>query len=221
MLTRGELTPSRAPRPHLILASQSPRRRQLLAQHNIAHTAIHPGIDDAELYPGRVTPAQWVTALAYLKAMAGLYLLRSRGQTGPLLVLGADTACVKDGASGQRLIGTPTSPGEAEVILSTLQDGHHDVVTGVALIRQDSPGLPPGRTLFADAARVTVGHIGLARIRAYVESEQWKGKAGGYNLLERIEAGWPMEYEGDPTTVMGLPMQRLLNVLTRYRHPPA
>jgi septum formation protein len=214
MSPRGE--PNPAPRPPLFLASQSPRRRQLLAQHSIAHEAIHPGIDDAELSPGRVSAAHWVAALAYLKAMAGLMLLRARGHSGPLLILGADTACVK----ATRLIGTPTTPREAEEILRTLQDGQHRVITGIALIRQDSPREPPARTLLADAARVTLGHLGDRRIRDYIASEGWKGKAGAYNLLERIEAGWPINYEGDPTTIMGLPMQRLLRLLRAHEATP-
>jgi septum formation protein len=201
-------------RPRLILASQSPRRRQLLAEYGLVHEAVHPGIDDAELLPGRVAPAQWVAALAYLKAAAGLELLRGRGLEGPLLILGADTACVK----GSRLIGTPTDAAEAEETIRALQDGVHDVVTGVALIRQSAPTAGIMRQIFADRARVTVGHIGEDRIREYVASEQWRGKAGGYNLVERIEAGWPIEYEGDPTTVMGLPMRALMERLASLEH---
>jgi septum formation protein len=199
--------PARGPkRPRLILASQSPRRRQLLSQHGLEHEARHPGVDDAELEPGRVAPEAWVAALAYLKAAAGLSSLRPEGLPSPLVMIGADTACVKDGD----LIGTPADAAEASAILHRLQDGQHDVVTGVALIEQGDPFTPPRRTIFADRARVTVGHIGEARIDEYIASGDWKGKAGGYNLLERIQAGWPISYTGDPTTVMGLPMQSLI-----------
>jgi septum formation protein len=199
--------PVRGPkRPRLILASQSPRRRQLLSQHGLEHEARHPGLDDADLQPGSVAPQQWVAALAYLKAAAGLLSLRREGLPSPLVMIGADTACVKDGD----LIGTPADAAEASAILHRLQDGEHDVVTGVALIEQDDPFAVPRRTLFADRARVRVGHIGEARIDEYIASGDWKGKAGGYNLLERIQAGWPISYTGDPTTVMGLPMQSLL-----------
>jgi predicted house-cleaning NTP pyrophosphatase (Maf/HAM1 superfamily) len=48
-----------------------------------------------------------------------------------------------------------------------------------------------------------------------VDSGQWAGKAGAYNLSERLEAGWPIEYEGDPTTIMGLPMRALMARLER------
>jgi septum formation protein len=184
-----------------ILASQSPRRRQLLTQHGIAHEARHPGIDDAQLQPGQVTPEMWTAALAYLKAMAAA---AGMPPGGTWLVVGADTVCVKDG----QLVGQPADEADARRILELLQDGEHDVVTGVALLQGNA-----WRHLFVDRARVRVGHIGEHRIQEYLASGEWKGKAGAYNLLERIEAGWPIEYSGDPTTIMGLPMRALLTRL--------
>jgi septum formation protein len=212
----ARMQPTHARRARLILASQSARRRQLLSEAGLEHRAMHPGLDDAELEPGRVSPGQWVAALAYLKAAAGFLALQRETPGGSAMVLGADTACVKDGD----LIGTPTSAGEAESMLRRLQDGRHDVVTGVALIVQDEPFARPRRLMFADASHVTVGHIGDDRIREYIRSEEWKGKAGGYNLLERIGAGWPITYVGDPTTVMGLPMRALLKHLDALEHAP-
>ena len=52
--------------------------------------------------------------------------------------------------------------------------------------------------------------MGPARIDEYVATGEWSGKAGAYNLSERMAAGWPIEYDGDPTTIMGLPMRALL-----------
>lgn len=206
-------------RPRLHLASRSPRRQQLLREHGVTFDADHPGIDDAELEPGRVTPGQWVTALAYLKARAGASKLADhRSATSaaePVSVnkpdpvfLGADTACVKDG----RLIGTPRTADEARDMIRTLRDGAHDVVTGVALIDPSSGQ----RLLFADTAHVEVGSISDTDIETYIQSGDWQGKAGAYNLSERIAAGWPIRYQGDPATVMGLPMRRLLKCLDRW-----
>lgn len=193
--------------PRLVLASQSPRRRQLLSEHGLEHDAAHPGIDDGLLLPGTVSPDEWVMALAYLKATAGAETVRNAGSKS-MLVLGADTVCVKNG----QIIGQPRDAADATRILRLLQDGSHDVITGVALVRTDQPGW---RHLLLDRARVHVGHIGDERIEQYVRSGQWRGKAGAYNLGERIDAGWPIHYEGDPTTVMGLPMQALLGRLNR------
>ncbi|TVQ30782.1 MAG: hypothetical protein EA376_11720 [Phycisphaeraceae bacterium] len=217
------------PAPVLYLASASARRRLLLQEHGVAHVAAAPGVDDGELKPGRVSPEQWVAALAYLKARAGLERLmrgsnrRARsvsegfpehGGTPTVeddgrwhgVVLGADTVVVKDG----EIIGQPRDKEHAGWIVRRLESGSHDVVSGVALL---GPG-DGERLLLVDRSRVTVGAIGDARIESYLASEDWRGKAGAYNFSERIADGWPIACEGDETTVMGLPMRRLTPILT-------
>ena len=86
----------------------------------------------------------------------------------------------------------------------------HRVVTGVALL---GDGGPPRR--FADSAGVTFGALAPEEIDRYVASGGWRGKAGGYNLYERQAEGWPITVEGDPTTVVGLPMRLLAPALRR------
>lgn len=200
------------PATRLLLASRSPRRHELLASHGIEHDAEHPGVDDADLIAGAVKPAEWVAALAYFKAAAALDRLRRGNVPVDRLVLGADTICLKDG----HLIGQARDSADAERILRLLSDGSHEVLTGVALL-----GPRDGtRELFVDRARVHVGALGDGLIRPYIASGVWRGKAGAYNLRERIEAGWPIRYEGDPTTIMGLPMRRLLHRLARLGHFP-
>lgn len=199
----------------LVLASQSPRRRLLLQQAGLEHEAVHPGIDDALLEPGEgVSAARWAAALAFMKARAGWEA--SRHSAG-VVVIGADTVVVKDG----RFIGQPRDAAEARRIIETLQDGRHEVVTGVALVWCGQSGegeqCMPERRLFADRAIVRVGHIGDERIGAYIASGQWRGKAGAYNLSERLEAGWPIDYEGDAGTIMGLPVMKLVAELARLR----
>lgn len=189
--------------PILHLASQSARRRDLLTRHGIAHHASHPGIDDGLLHPGKVPPEHWVAALAYLKAAAGVPL------SNHLPVLGADTVCVKHG----QIIGQPSDADDARRILRLLENGSHHVITGVALVWPGSSR----REIFTDRAEVHVGDIGDDRIEDYIKSGQWQGKAGAYNLAERLEAGWPIRCDGDPTTVMGLPMRALLPRLARWR----
>lgn len=183
----------------------------MLREHGLEFEARHPGFEDSDLQPGRVTPPQWVAALAYLKAAAGLAQIADQPPDGaPPIVLGADTACVK----GDRLIGTPRDADEAREMIRSLRDGEHDVITGVALIEPASGR----RLLFADTARVEVGHLSDAQIEEYINSGDWRGKAGAYNLSERLAAGWPIRYTGDPATVMGLPVRRLLPLLDRW--PP-
>lgn len=197
--------------PRLVLASRSPRRRLLLSEHGFAHEAAPAGADDSLLVRGRVTPSQWVEALAYLKARAGLDSLSSR-HSSDAVVLGADTVVVKDG----RIIGQPASADDAARTVRLLENGSHDVLTGVAILRAGAGR----RILFADAARVHVGAVGESRIDGYIRSGDWRGKAGAYNLAERIDAGWPLRCDGDPGTVMGLPMRRLAPLLARLLGQP-
>ncbi|HLO41095.1 MAG TPA: Maf family protein [Phycisphaerales bacterium] len=194
--------------PRLFLASRSPRRRELLTEHGIEHEAEHPGFDDSILRPGSATPRTWVTSLAHLKARAGLEILERAGRTEQFgFVLGADTTCVRAGD----VLGTPADEAEAAGILRALSEGQHEVITGVALIRTAD-----GRRYhFADSAWVTWGRVDEHMIAEYLQTGRWKGKAGAYNLHERIEAGWPITFEGDSSTITGLPMGMLTRVLRR------
>lgn len=196
--------------PRVLLASQSPRRRQLLAQHGIDHAAIASGVDDGVLIRGGVTPAEWVASLAYFKAAAARERITTTGyNTGEAVILGADTVVRK----GESVIGQPVDAADAERIIRILQDGEHDVLTGVAFV----DAATGRRDMWVDRARVRVGEIGDARITEYVQTGAWRGKAGAYNLSERIADGWPIEYDGDPGTIMGLPMQRLSERLIAFR----
>jgi len=215
------LTPVR--RPRLVLASRSPRRTSLLAAAGFEHTAEHPGFDDAPLRPGNVGPSEWVSSLAYLKAWAKSQELLSRESASsvatsigvptnaePLWVIGADTTCVVDG----QMVGTPTSVSEARSMITGFMGKTHVVLTGVAIV--DIPAdrrVAPSRRVFTDEARVTMGHLSDDDVETYLASGLWQGKAGAYNLEDRLAARWPLTYEGDPTTVMGLPMARLTPIL--------
>lgn len=187
----------------ILLASRSPRRREFLERAGAAFISIHPGVDDSELLPGCGTAVGWVMGLAYLKARAGVDHLRSNGELGGNWVaLGADTTCVVDGAC----VGTPRDTAEAEVMIRSMSGRQHEVVSGVALVCP----MTGERRVFADAAKVWMDEIPDAQIRDYISGDGWKGKAGAYNLSERIAAGWNIRVEGDPTTIMGLPMRRLV-----------
>jgi septum formation protein len=201
---------------HIVLASQSPRRRLLLEERGIAHEAIHPGIDDALLEPGPMlgTPAQWAAALAYLKAVAGSARVLEAPARGPAIVIGADTVVVKDGV----MIGQPRDAADAARIIELLQDGEHEVITGVALVWPVAAAARLERLIFADRAGVRVGHVGSGRIAEYIAGGGWRGKAGAYNLSERLAAGWPITYDGDAGTIMGLPVDKLVAALHIVGH---
>ena len=189
----------------IVLASRSPRRRQLLEEAGIRVHVLPPRLDDGKLTPHGQTPEQWVLDMALLKALDVVQQVSSDKELEAGTVLAADTVCVHQG----EILGQPTDAAHAQAMLSALRDSTHRTISGVCLVR-----LADGeRMLFVDEAEVYIGKLSDAEIREYVESGQWQGKAGGYNLTERIDAGWPIRCKGDPTTVMGLPMQRLGSLL--------
>lgn len=191
----------------LFLASRSPRRRELLAEAGYNFEFDHPGLEDSDLIPGDVTPREWVASLAYLKARAGTHVAQATSRAADVII-GADTACVRDG----RLIGTPRNAAEARDMIVDFAGREHEVVTGLALICVQTGR----RLLIADSARVRIGTLSSEEIDRYIGTGLWSGKAGAYNLTERLAAGWPIQFEGDPATIMGLPMKLLHIHLHRF-----
>ncbi|MFG0328629.1 MAG: Maf family protein [Phycisphaerales bacterium] len=194
------------PRRRVRLASRSPRRRQLLESSGFEVHAQPASIDDADLrISAAVNPEEWTVALAYLKARNVADQLGEASAEEP--ILGADTIVDLDGV----VIGQPSDEGEAREIILALEGRPHRVVTGVAVLEPHRRR----RVLFVDVATVTVGRIGQKAIDAYLGTGAWRGKAGAYNLIERVHAGWPIQCDGDPASVMGLPMARLVSLWPR------
>jgi septum formation protein len=185
----------------IVLASKSPRRLQLLKEAGWdVHVRPAP-LDDGLLKPGQSTPRHWTMALAWLKARAVAQLPDT--QAGEL-VLGADTVCVVDNA----IIGQPKDRAQARSMLRAMRNRTHQVWTGMCLL-----GVGGRRRMGAAVAHVHLGDLDDRAIETYLDSGQWQGKAGAYNLNDRIEAQWPLRCEGEPETVMGLSLllfERLL-----------
>ncbi len=199
-------------RPPLILASRSPRRREMLSRAGVPVDVRPADLDDGVLRPGRVPPEQWVAALAWFKARRVAEQLQATGEQPPGTIMAADTIC----ACGEELLGQPRDRNDARRMIQRLRNAVHRTITGVCFY-----DLHRRRVLLVDAATVRMGAISDEAIETYVQSDQWRGKAGGYNLRERIEAGWPIECDGDPATVMGLPMRRLAPLFAGLRSPQA
>ncbi len=195
--------------PMVVLASASPRRRSMLAEAGVKHR-VHPAaVDDGELVPGDSTcPQEWVAALAYLKAVSSARTIDDFAFGSKIVVLGADTVCVQDG----QIIGQPRDRAHAREIIEQMSNDTHEVLTGVAIL--DPAG--SRRELFVDRSVVTVGAIPDHEIEAYLDSEHWRGKAGAYNITERLAAGWPITFTGDETSIVGLPMTRTLDRVARF-----
>ena len=184
--------------PRILLASGSPRRRLLLEEAGFQVESRVPVIDDAEVRFSETIPSRIVISLAWFKASQ----IDWKGDEA-LAMVAADTVCDLDGD----VLGKPHSKEEAEVMLRGMFEREHVTRTGVCVRSADS------RFLFDDASIVRMGTPQEEDLRSYLDSEEWRGKAGGYNLADRIHAGWPIECDGDPTTVMGLPMRRLVPIL--------
>jgi len=183
----------------------------LLAEHGVQFVAVDPQIDDGLLRePPEVLPDVWAGSLAYLKAQAAVRVAHQSklALASGCVVLGADTVVVK----AKRLLGKPKSAADAAKMLMLLSGGSHRVVTGIALVCPQTGR----RTITSESAEVTVGALSDEQISGYVSGGQWAGKAGGYNLFDRVAAGWPISWQGDPTAIVGLPMGTLLRALRRW-----
>ena len=170
----------------------------MLAAASIDHQVRAPEIDDGCLRAGSVAARDWVRVLAVMKARSVTGV--SRGT-----LLGADTVCTMDGV----LIGQPADADDAAAMIHSMCGRAHEVLTGWCLRTADGRAIRSG----CEVATVRVGDIDDEEIDAYLAGGDWRGKAGGYNLEDRLEAGWPLACEGDPTSVMGLPMERLAKEL--------
>ena len=202
---------------NLWLASRSPRRVALLREAGYHFEQVDPHFDDPAdpQVHGRLDADRLAVDLATRKAYSVITDVAVAGEATSAVVLGCDTICLSP--DGSRLIGQPADAAEAGRMLRLFRDAEHLVITGVALVHVD------GRLVeaMADEARVTFGHLNDAQIQTYLQSEAWRGKAGGYNLTDRQAAGWPVSVHprDDPTTVVGLPMRKLCALLDQLKVP--
>jgi septum formation protein len=198
----------------LVLASASPRRRELLADAGLEFEVEPAGVDE-EPPPG-VAPSELARLLARRKARA----VAAR-RSGSTFVIGADTVvALEPGAGavgGPALLGKPGSPAEAADMLRRLSGTRHAVVTGVCVVRASD------RAEFLDHERtwVTMRAITPGEIADYVASGEWRDKAGGYAIQERAERFVSALAGGGFDNVVGLPVQRTLALLRAAGAPLA
>lgn len=189
--------------PSVILASGSPRRRAILAAAGIEALVMVPEIDDARAPADSRVPAMYTMSLAWFKARQVMAdAARALGAGGPRWIVAADTMCVLDGA----VVGKPADAADAARMLRSFAGRSHAVVTGVCIVDRSTSA----RRIFSDAADVALGWLDEAQLVRYVKSNEWCGKAGGYNYADAVAAGWPLRCDGDPETVMGLPSRLVL-----------
>jgi septum formation protein len=195
----------------IYLASQSPRRQQLLLQLGVAYQLLLPGADeDAESLEAEQRaerPADYVQRVTALKLRAALARLSTRGLAyAPVLC--ADTTV----ALGRRILGKPADADQARATLAALSGRSHRVFTAVAI------GMPGSRRIqhALSSSLVRFAVLSPAVIEAYVASGDCFGKAGSY-AIQSAWAGWVHSMEGSYSGIMGLPLFETAQLLQAAR----
>jgi septum formation protein len=173
--------------PVLCLASASPRRRALLRQIGVAHTARGARVDETP-QPGE-SPRDYVVRIAAAKACA------IRRQDAALPVLGADTTVVVDG----RLFGKPRARAHGLAMLASLSGRAHEVLSAVALADER------GVAIALSVSTVRFRTLSEAERRAYWDSGEPRDKAGAY-AIQGLAAAFIESLHGSYSGVMGLPL---------------
>ena len=182
------------PKLPLILASASPRRRELLQQIGLDFTVITADIDETPL--AGEDGIGYTLRLAEAKARAVLVLHPES------VVIGADTTVAVDG----EILGKPSDANDAAHMLRLLRGRRHQVTTAVALLTRE-------QTLTAaETTQVFFGDMTDEDIAAYIATGEPTDKAGAY-AIQGIAAQWIPRIEGDYSNVVGLPLARLVELL--------
>jgi len=183
--------------PGLVLASASPRRRDLLARLGVRFVVRPTDVDETP--PAGLGPSEVAAALALRKA-------RACPAADDELVLGADTVVA---AADGELLGKPSDDRDARRILGKLSGTTHRVITGYALVRR-APGLECTGSV---ETRVTMRALEPDEIATYVATGESEGKAGAYAIQERGDR-FVTRVEGSWSNVVGLPLEQVRARLT-------
>jgi septum formation protein len=212
-MTRPQ-SPAPSPQP-LILASSSPRRRELLAEAGYRFTVTPPPHDVECGVCSESGPAGLVAELAFRKAAAVMQQIRSQAQeqvqaesgSPHAIVLAADTVAECDGL----ILGKPKDEEQAGAMLRQLSGREHRVLTGLCLWRigNDKPIVRVASTT------LRMDDLTAAQLGNYLASGQWEGKAGAFGYQDRL--GWVHIVEGSESNVVGLPMELLAEMLSELQ----
>ena len=189
----------------LILASRSPRRRQILSWLGLEFEVVEPEVEELSAGPD---PEGLVLENARLKALAGLEALGD--DAGDAVVLGVDTDVFVD----DEMLGQPPDEAAAEERLRRLSGREHQVLSGVCLLGPRAEGIPgaPLRER-SGVARSVVAFRDLddETIASYLASGEWQGRAGGY-AIQGLGSILVDRVEGDFSNIVGLPIRLLLEL---------
>lgn len=183
----------------IILASASPRRRELLTQVGLTFDVEIPEVDEG--MPGGIDPARYVCDLAYRKAAA--VAEKTRGG----LIIGADTIVAARG----EILGKPADAAAAGQMLRFLSGAEHEVLTGVAVI--DAAAIKS--VIKHEVTKVVFKRLTTEDISGYIASGEPFDKAGAYGI-QGLGAVLVKEIHGCYFNVVGLPVARLVDMLREF-----
>lgn len=201
---------------NVILASKSPRRKQLLEEAGVKFTVLTGSSEvDESLEPDlRAQPAEAVKKLAERKAGAVVQEILAQNPVGLGIIIGADTTVVLDG----EMYGKPYSADHAREMLARLSGRTHEVITGVSvwmiLLNETEEKGGDGKVSlafrsFTESSHVTFKELSKEDINAYVATGETIDKAGAYGIQGKGGA-LVEKYEGDYNNIVGLPVDALL-----------
>lgn len=180
----------------LYLASQSPRRTELLTQVGIDHTVVSSSYEEPN--EGHDSPIEMVKAQALGKARCAVGIPEGG------IVLGADTIVVLD----NEVLGKPQDEADARQMLERLSGRSHSVVTGVALL------IKGDEVVFHNETKVYFKELAPFEIESYIASGEPMDKAGAYGIQGK-GALWVEKIEGSYTNVVGLPVEHVYDELCK------
>jgi septum formation protein len=175
--------------PQIILASQSPRRKELMQLAEIPFEVVVANTDES--YPSGLSYTDTAIHIAHHKAIAVAQKCDKDS-----IIIAADTIVICNG----KIIGKPEDKHDAINILSLLSGNVHEVVTGVTILYKEKI------ISFADTTKVSFHNLTKAQIEYYIEKYKPYDKAGAYAIQEWIGAVGIKKIEGDFYNVMGLPI---------------
>ena len=196
------LSPGHSLEASLILASQSPRRRQLLSDAGYDFTVVAPSDAIERGICSSCSPEDTVLEGAFLKARA------IASQTPKGLVLAADTVAECQG----EVLGKPTDRDHAERMLRLMSGKRHRVLTGVCL--WDRPD--NRRVCFLEQTILRMDELSDEQLTAILDSDSWVGKAGGFGYQDGLD--WLHVESGLESNVVGLPVEKLAGWIESFKN---
>lgn len=183
----------------LVLASASPRRAQLLREHGYDFEVIEPPLEEPARLSDGLSPIQLAEALSFFKARSVAETIASGW------VIGADTIATLNG----EIFGKPRDRADAKRILRSIGGTAHQVITGVSLVEAGGER----RFIRHDVTTVVMRILSHGELEAYLDTDEWKGKAGAYGIQDHGDA-FVERIEGSFTNVVGLPMELLARMMS-------